>query len=60
MSLKIRIKIRQVCLKSTEEVIQLVEQLINLTDPRNKFDENIFAIRDTVVEKTKRAEDLKF
>ena len=60
MSLKIRIKIRQVCLKSTEEVIQLVKQLINLTDPRNKFDENIFEIRDTVVEKTKRAEHLIF
>ena len=44
-------------LKSTEEVIQQVEQLINSTDPQHKFDENIFAIRDTILEKIKRVED---
>ena len=42
---------RDICLKSTEEVTQQAEQLNNLTDPQNKFDGNIFAIRDTISEK---------
>ena len=32
---------RDVCLKLTEKVIKQAEQLTNLTDPQNKFDENI-------------------
>ena len=46
---------RDIC---TEEVIQHAEHLLNLTDPQNKFDGNIFAIRDTILEKIKQAEDL--
>ena len=51
MSLKIKIKMRDICLKSTEKVIQQAEELNNLADPQNKFDENNFAIRDTISEK---------
>ena len=46
MSLKMNIKMRGICLKSTE-VIQQAEQLINLTDPQKNFDKNIFAVRNT-------------
>ena len=53
MLLKIKIKMREVCLKLTGEVTQQAEQLINSTDPQNKFDENIFAMRDTILEKIK-------
>lgn len=58
MLLTIKIKMREVCLKSTGEVTQQAEQLINSTDPQNKFDENIFAMRDTILEKIKWVEDL--
>ena len=50
MSLKIKIKMRDICLKSTEKVIEQAEQLNNLADPQNKFYGDIFAIRDTISE----------
>lgn len=37
MLLKIKIKMREVCLKLTGEVTQQAEQLINSTDPQNKI-----------------------
>ena len=49
---------REVCLKSTVEVTQQAEQLVNSINPHNKFSENIFATRDTILEKMKWVEDL--
>ena len=53
MFLKIKIKMREVCLESTVEVTQQAEQLVNSINPHNKFSENIFATRDTILEKMK-------
>ena len=58
MSLKIKIKMRDVCLKGTEDVIRQAEDVIENSKFENKFDENIFALRDTILEKIKRVEDL--
>ena len=58
MSLKIKIKMRDVCMKTTEDVFNQAEELIENSKTENKFDENIFALRDTILEKVKRVEDL--
>ena len=52
MSLKIKLKMR----KSTEEVIQKSEELINTSKLESKFNDGI--LRDTVLDKIQRLEDL--
>ena len=54
MSLKIKLKMR----KSTEEVIQKSEELTNTSKLESKFNDGIFLLRDTVLDKIQRLEDL--
>ena len=59
MSLKSKLKVRDVSRKYTEGVMLQVEELINTSKRENKFDRNVFpSLRDTIFEKIQQIEDL--
>ena len=59
MSLKSKLKVRDISRKYTEGVMLQVEELINTSKRENKFDRNVFpSLRDTIFEKIQQIEDL--
>ena len=45
---------RDISRKSTKEVMQQAEELINTSNLENKFTDNIFPLRDSILEKIPR------
>ena len=59
MSLKSKLKVRDISRKYTEGVMLQVEELINMSKRENKFNRNVFpSLRDTIFEKIQQIEDL--
>lgn len=52
--LKNKLKMRDISRKSTKEVMQQAEELINTSNLENKFTDNIFPLRDSILEKIPR------
>lgn len=55
--LKNKFKMRDISRKSTKEVMQQAEELINTSNLENKFTD-IFPLRDSILEKIPRVEDI--